>query len=236
MAPPLSNESYHLLKLLKDGQWHNYDQLLNDLVTRVPPGRALRRWEIGEKTREDKGVIRQGPAPSETERIESGARSLAQGAIKGMTRNWLEFQGINHLREVRRRRVPGRMASEIPPELELDPLPEDEPEVRRAEVSASVETKEPEADESDSLLTWEQMSALIANAVRPVIQEELSAFQKAMYAWVSDRFVGVEELVLQQSPRLQRVIQEELSRLRSPFGLPMPDAPADRPRPRGKNR
>lgn len=243
MASPLSHESYMLLKLLKDGKWHHYDTFLEQLADAVAPGRALRAFQVREETRMRKNP-RIGPPPSEEEQIRSGQRTLAQSAVKGMQRNWLEFQGLHHLREVRRRRVPGRLAAEIPPELELEPeesSPVLETKVPEPAVVAAESEPEPVAEEAGSVLTGGQFRAFIADVVREVIREELvdagrqvmadelTLMSIAMRGWLKERFVNVEELIMQQAPRVEHAVAREMSRMRSPLGLPLGEGPGEQP-------
>ncbi len=91
MPTPPSEESMVLFKLLSDGQWHRYLDVLEHIARTVPPGKAIRKYE--EKI-EYKRRIRNDPhydtPASESERIEYGARHLARVAIN----SWRERHAL----------------------------------------------------------------------------------------------------------------------------------------------
>lgn len=81
--------AYELAKraseLLGDGEWHNYEAVMSELMRLVPPGRALRE---NERIRRSQAQRRFGStAPRQVERsvefqIASGARSIVRGFLK----------------------------------------------------------------------------------------------------------------------------------------------------------
>lgn len=91
---PWSLESRALFKILSDGEWHFYNEVLESLARTFPPGRALRKYEARLKyKREYHGTTRTLEEPPEHKRIEYGQKSLAYRYFSPMKRRYLEVSG-----------------------------------------------------------------------------------------------------------------------------------------------
>lgn len=128
MATPPNADSLELFKLLVDRQWHSYVQVRDAIAIKVPPGRALRRYEDNrrnEKSFKNRHHNDPLPPPSrkpEAEQIEIGQRSCAQSAITSWKRAGALLQrGFNEGREIKVR--DGFTSWGIPG---FEPGPEDE--------------------------------------------------------------------------------------------------------------
>lgn len=102
----MSNEAILLLKLLEDGGWHSYEQIVSRVALTVAPGRALRKWEALRDSQVRKYGPRQSPEPSDDEKIASGQRTYAVGAVNSLKERHLELRGDGAGREMRRRLAP----------------------------------------------------------------------------------------------------------------------------------
>lgn len=80
MATPPSPAYRRIMELLADGEWHDVETIVVAAMRAVPPGPAFRE---GERLRQRKG----GPAVrTRGSAIETGARSIARDALRGMVR------------------------------------------------------------------------------------------------------------------------------------------------------
>lgn len=86
-------------ELLADGEWHNYEKIVHELMRMVPPGFAAR---TAERSRRSSGGItrahvrpaaRKRPIPVD-EQIRIGARIIARGVLKGRSRISLPWTEI----------------------------------------------------------------------------------------------------------------------------------------------
>lgn len=92
MATPPSDDTRTLFKLISDGEWHRYEEIRDRIAEKVPPGRALRKYqERIEYKRKYSGDPTYDTSASEDERIELGAKACAQVVIT----SW-KGRGIQH--------------------------------------------------------------------------------------------------------------------------------------------
>lgn len=131
MAVPLSTEAQLLLKLLEDGAWYPAEEILDRLSGQIAPGKALRRYNDREATRQEKEGPRKGPELSESERIASGQRTLANVALNSMKKNYIDIAYTDSGRIVRKRPTgdnpgppPVQIPAPEPPVLREEPTPE----------------------------------------------------------------------------------------------------------------
>jgi hypothetical protein len=106
MAGPLNPECQQLLKLLEDMEWHFVDEILLKLIGQVAPGRAIRRYDLSARIREEKFGPRVGPELSDAQKIQSGARTLANHAINSMRKRYIEVDDNGDVRLCRARPTP----------------------------------------------------------------------------------------------------------------------------------
>ncbi len=90
---PFSTEVRTLFRLLEDRGWHDWREIKERLAATVAPGKALRKYEERLTKRRDRG----GHAPmpndlSEDDKILYGQRLLADAAMQGIKRRWLEVE------------------------------------------------------------------------------------------------------------------------------------------------
>lgn len=90
MSAPMSEEGKQLLKILADGAWHPYEEVLARLMASVAPGKALRNYERRSGHYHANYAERRGPELSEDEKITSGQRSLARRAIRSLSLRFIE--------------------------------------------------------------------------------------------------------------------------------------------------
>ncbi len=85
MPTPRAPWTTAMLDHLDDGRWYEIDQVLAVGMRAVPPGRAIQERERG-RTRRNQGT---GPRSgvTDTDRIATGARMLARGALIKLVRN-----------------------------------------------------------------------------------------------------------------------------------------------------
>lgn len=105
MSVPLSVEAQQLLKLLDDGDWHRVPVVVDRLASQIAPGKALRRYDSREKTRQEKEGPRRGPELSDSDKIASGQRTLANVAFNSMKKNYLDVELREGERWVRKRPI-----------------------------------------------------------------------------------------------------------------------------------
>ncbi len=125
MAAPMSDESKTLLKLLADGKWQPFDDVLARLGATIPPGKAARAYQRTAESYHAR-IERVGPELPVEEQISSGRRRLARVAFKSLSRRYLEYRDSDGGREVRRRESPVPVkVSKAPSDPSLDtPAPD----------------------------------------------------------------------------------------------------------------
>lgn len=96
-------------ELLEDGEWHDFEEVLAQLMKLIPPGRALRRTEAMRRYKSD-AEERQRPFSQERQ-IASGKRAIAKDAL---AKPYIE---IYPLGKVKNKRV--RM-TELPPKVRVE--------------------------------------------------------------------------------------------------------------------
>ena len=85
-------------ELLADGQWHDRDTILTELMAHVPPGKAIRRaidQRAGDRRRRNGHAQMTNPEfsqPQDNQRV--GARSIARDVLNSaVTRGTIERDG-----------------------------------------------------------------------------------------------------------------------------------------------
>ena len=83
MASPPSDETKRLFKAIADNRWHDYAEVIEQISEKVPPGKALRKYQHRLRaSREFRGGTSELEIEhTEDEQIRFGARALAQGTI-----------------------------------------------------------------------------------------------------------------------------------------------------------
>lgn len=102
MATPPSDDTRMLFKILADGQWHSYDEVRDEIAAKVPPGRALRKYQENvDYARKYKGDPTYDTEASEDERIYYGSRRCAQNVITSWKGKGVMFTGSGPTKEIR---------------------------------------------------------------------------------------------------------------------------------------
>lgn len=113
MGSPPSDDSKMLFKLLADMQWHNYYEIKSQIADKVPPGRAVRKYEDDINSRRRmRGDPTYDTTHDEATRIELGARRCAQTAISSWSGRGVIIRGKGPEKEIRVK--PGFSAWGIP--------------------------------------------------------------------------------------------------------------------------
>jgi hypothetical protein len=137
MATPPNDDTKMLMKLLADGQWHDYEDIRDRVAQAVPPGRALRKYqERIESARRQKNNPDYDTDASEDARIYYGARACAQTVITSWKDRGIEYSGTRANRKIRVRPGFRTWGVEVAP-----PTPE-VPEVQNAPEMAPAEAEE----------------------------------------------------------------------------------------------
>jgi len=230
VASPLSPECQQLLKLLEDYEWHFVDEVMLKLIGQVAPGRAIRRYDLSSKIREEKFGPRVGPELSDREKVKSGARTLANHAMNSMRKRYVEVDDNGDVRLCRLRREPLPVRIRNVPR---DPRTTDRVAqsirdaalaAKRAEAAAEIPGATPdplapsEASEPLSCLTcglyvvnpdqhliWhqertEQDAARIEEMIRRVLGEELRGFRQGLQSFLIARFAALEVVLGERIP------------------------------------
>lgn len=101
-------------EFLKDREWHTHDEVIARGGTAIPPGRAMRRWEVNRKRDFGKRGIPPEQIPPAWEgkyargdrdsALESGRRALVQDSISSLLQSgYLEKRKLNGQTEYRLR-------------------------------------------------------------------------------------------------------------------------------------
>lgn len=155
MATPPSDDTRVMFRLLKDGGWHNYAGVKASIAAQVPPGRALRKYQMRLRQNRD---LRNDPN-TDIYRSEDDQVRLGQGACAQITMTSWIGKGIITRGEGQDREVKikpgfkpwgievGPEPQEPPPEPQgyTDPPPSDsEPSVPAADTAQEASVPEPE--------------------------------------------------------------------------------------------
>ena len=101
---PLSVEAQTLLRLVADGQWHPYEEIAQQVMATVAPGKALRRYEDRRAKRMAREPFRRRMAElSDQEKISSGRRLVSNRAFNSMKTRFIDVEWRGGERMVRRR-------------------------------------------------------------------------------------------------------------------------------------
>jgi hypothetical protein len=94
MATPPNDESRELFRLLADQQWHPHAEVKNSIARKVPPGRALRKYQEDIESRRRMYNDPTYDTPhDDAMRIELGARRCAQSAISSWSGKGVLIEG-----------------------------------------------------------------------------------------------------------------------------------------------
>lgn len=148
----MNPECQQLLALLADHEWHFVDEVFGQLVTRVAPGRAIRRYELNAASREAKEGPRVTPPLSEPEMILSGARALANHALTSMRKRYIEMdeKGDARLCRLRDKPLPVRTRASTPRTARN--VSKLDPESREALLAERRAAETPQTDEQGSVV------------------------------------------------------------------------------------
>lgn len=101
MATPLSDDSRTLFRLLADNNWHSYHQIKGKIAETVPPGRAIRRYQLRlQQSRELRRPVNE-VVRTEDEQIRLGAMQCAQVALTSWKGKGIMVRGEGNYKEVR---------------------------------------------------------------------------------------------------------------------------------------
>jgi hypothetical protein len=102
MATPPSDDSKMLFRLLADEGWHNYYEIKAAIAEKVPPGRAIRKYqERLRQSREMRGTVNVENARNEDEQIRLGAMACAQVALTSWKGKGIMSRGEGQWKEIR---------------------------------------------------------------------------------------------------------------------------------------
>jgi len=199
MATPLAHESRELLRLLGDGEWHPVSDIRQKLAGRVPPGRALRVYEVKSASRERRHGPRATRDPDMEEKIGYGRNTLVNQAMNSMRYRYVEFDepANGESRQVRIRpamldTVRRRYIRQLDTARSPSPAEHDD------------ESKD-EADEYDtpapSTFDEGRFRRLVAEEVNAALADALDAFQHGMERYLEERFA---EIARPRPPRYRK--------------------------------
>ncbi len=200
MATPLSNESRTLLRLLSDGAWHDYRVVKEELANQVPPGRALRAYEVREAARlRHLGVARASEELPMEEKLISGRVALANAALHSMCQRHCETEeggmlGPKQIR-VRPEVLPKLLARYGEPAVR-QPTPDEPPE---EEIDDAAQEREPAPA---------PLTGFAADVLRRIVQEAVDAsvdyafgeFQYHLEGYLNRSFADLERLLQRRRP------------------------------------
>lgn len=102
MATPPSDDTREMFRLLKDGGWHNYAAIKASIAEQVPPGRALRKYQM--RLRQNR-ELRNDPNTdiyrSEDDQIRLGQGACAQITMTSWIGKGIITRGEGENREVK---------------------------------------------------------------------------------------------------------------------------------------
>ncbi len=177
----LSSESKQLLRLLADGQWHLYDEIKEELMRLVPPGKAWRNYQLREEAR----VARHGPRtrgePDQAEQIRSGQLTLATQAFNSMGHSYIEFKDEGGLLGERYVRLRPEHHGTL-----VEPDPHDEP-------PPPAPAPPPQAGERTELHLPDAVLVQIRDVLADEIVAALDALEVNMRAYLDQRFEELEK-------------------------------------------
>lgn len=184
MAPSTSPAGRELLKLLADGEWHPFDDIVAALGAIIAPGPALRKYERREANRQRiHGAPRVRPELSDDDKIASGRLVFASEAISSYKKRYVEIaQDPDGNRMLRRR-------ADAP----VSPLPCIDP------AAAAPSTTPAPTTPTVAFFSEEQVRSIVATEV----SDALDAFQNGMQRWLTDQFAGLETAMGHRPPDQQ---------------------------------
>lgn len=100
MPAPETPWARRLREILADGEWHNYEDVLTELATLVPPGRAFRVTKNEEEQQQKRGHAVK--TRDHQESIRYGARRLATSVITARRQD-IEVRVLDDVKEIRSR-------------------------------------------------------------------------------------------------------------------------------------
>jgi hypothetical protein len=101
MATPPSDDTLRLFKLLEDNEWHPYHVIKGKIAEKVPPGRAIRRYQDRLKqSRELRQPVNE-VIRTEDEQIRLGAMQCAQVVLTSWKGKGIMVRGEGEFKQVR---------------------------------------------------------------------------------------------------------------------------------------
>lgn len=137
MPAPLNDDSKVMFGLLRDRRWHDYERVVSAIAARVPPGRALRKYEqylrLSAKHRRNSALANEplvDPAVDDDDRIARGAQRCAYATVSNWRRaGVLDVRNENETEPLRKeiRVKPGFSSPSVPGFEEPAAEPHDSP-------------------------------------------------------------------------------------------------------------
>lgn len=147
MATPPNDESLELFRLLGDMQWHNYQEIKAAIARKVPPGRALRKYQEDIESRRRTLNDPSYDVPHGDDlRIELGAKRCAQSAISSWANKAIFIEGKG---DEKRMRIKEGFTSRGIPGFEPKPVSERQDPHFKDRGYAEVPPEDSEPSESD---------------------------------------------------------------------------------------
>ena len=195
MGLPLSPESRELLKILIDREWHPLDEVKHDLVSRIPPGRALRTHDIKEEHRRRKYGERRKSERSMEEKIVTGRLVLAGAAIHSMNKKHTELRtdAATGMKEIRIR-------------TGVDPFPpKAEPKPKKTDLATALHAKL-------SPLTEDQVRTIVSDACEQVVAKHLDSLQNGLEQYLEQAFRDIGRTIERVKPRTDTAVVRPVRR------------------------
>jgi hypothetical protein len=183
MATPWSQDVQFLISMLDDYQWHEYEQVMVSLAQKIPPGRALRRYEdrIGYR-RARNGTTKFLVDHSDDEKIRRGQRLLANVAYSSLRRRFLDIRMVEGRKEIR---------------LRLGATPQSAPDPVQGGPGTPAAVSEPTAPTPPAQQPVTPAPAELTEAlVRSIVREELSTLQRGLERYLTEVVGDLEQTML----------------------------------------
>lgn len=218
MPTPWSPDVRALIRLLEDYGWHDYKEVVERLAEKMPPGRALRRYEERVAYRRERnGTTRYLSSPEEDEKILYGQRVLANVAFNSLRRRYLDIRVDDAGRKQIRLRpgavpAPAQTDPDRPGGTPGTPEPFQEPTDERAGADEPVQDDASGAAAEDTeggMAQAVDQEELLRRVVREELDEALAAFQGGLQLWWTEVVADLEHTMLTncRGPRLPGLIR-----------------------------
>lgn len=119
---PMSHEGMALLKLLADGRWWPFEEVMVKLGEQIAPGKALRRYEVRAANRMLTRGPRVGPELSDEDKIASGRRTLANVTINSLKKRYIDVRRDDNGSRFLRLREGAAAPPSMPPGSSAEPV------------------------------------------------------------------------------------------------------------------